>query len=149
MDNQDLTASFEVNESPKQVFDAITNVRGWWSENIEGGTSELNREFTYEVKDLHRCTMRLIEVIPNQKVVWQVLDNYFSFVKDQSEWKDTKIVFEVQERGGKTRVQFTHQGLVPAHECYGICADAWTGYITGSLHDLITTGKGKPNPKKN
>lgn len=149
MDNQDLTASFEVSQNPKQVFDAITNVRGWWSENIEGGTRELNQEFIYEVKDLHRCTMRMTEFVPNQKVVWLVLDNYFSFVKDQSEWKDTKIVFEIQERGGKTRVQFTHQGLVPAHECYGICSDAWTGYITGSLHDLITTGKGKPNPKKN
>ncbi len=28
------------------------------------------------------------------------------------------------------------------------CNDAWTSYIQGSLHSLITTGKGKPNPKE-
>ncbi|GAA3975108.1 SRPBCC family protein [Mucilaginibacter dorajii] len=149
MNNQDLSASIEVKQSPKQAFDAVTNVRGWWSENIEGGTSKLNDEFTYEVKNLHRCTMRLIEVIPNQKIVWLVLDNYFSFVKDQNEWKGTKVIFEISEQNGKTQVHFTHQGLVPGHECYEICSEAWTGYITGSLSDLITAGKGQPNPKEN
>lgn len=149
MNNQDLSASIEVNQSPKQAFDAVTNVRGWWSENIEGGTSKLNDEFTYEVKNLHRCTMRLIEVIPNQKIVWLVLDNYFSFVKDQNEWKGTKVIFEISEQNDKTQVHFTHQGLVPGHECYEICSEAWTGYITNSLRDLITTGKGQPNPKEN
>jgi hypothetical protein len=149
MNNQDLSASIEVNQSPRQAFDAVTNVRGWWSENIEGGTGELNDEFTYEVKDLHRCKMRLIEVIPNQKVVWLVLDNYFSFTQDQTEWLDTKVIFEIAEVDGKTQLHFTHQGLVPGHECYQICSNAWTGYITGSLRDLITTGKGQPNPKEN
>jgi predicted phosphohydrolase len=149
MNNQHLTAAIVVDQGPKQVFDAVTNVRGWWSQNIEGSTSELNHEFTYEVKDLHRCKMRLTEVIPNQKVAWLVLDNYFSFTQDQTEWLDTKVVFEITEVDGKTQLQFTHQGLVQQHECYEICSNAWTGYITGSLRNLITTGKGEPNPKEN
>jgi hypothetical protein len=44
-------------------------------------------------------------------------------------------------------MQFTHEGLVPEHECYSVCQDAWTSYIQGSLKSLITTGKGKPNAK--
>lgn len=40
---------------------------------------------------------------------------------------------------------FTHQGLVPAYECYEICFDAWTKYITKSLRNLIVSGKEQPN----
>lgn len=62
-----------------EVFNAITNVRGWWSEEIEGSTEKVNDEFTYQYNDVHRCKMRLAEVVPGKKVVWQVLDNHFSF----------------------------------------------------------------------
>jgi catechol 2,3-dioxygenase-like lactoylglutathione lyase family enzyme len=37
---------------------------------------------------------------------------------------------------------------VPEHECYGVCANAWGGYIEGSLRDLIETGTGRPNPRE-
>jgi predicted phosphohydrolase len=149
MKEQDLTVTILVDKTAKEAFDAITNVRGWWSEEVNGGTEKLNDEFTYKFRDLHRCTMTLTEVTPNQKVVWLVLDNYFSFTEDQTEWKNTKVIFEISEQGDKTQVRFTHQGLVPQHECYEVCSNAWTGYITGSLYNLITTGKGEPNPKEN
>ena len=54
--------------------------------------------------------MKLIEVVPNKKVVWLVLDNHFNFTEDKSEWKGTKIVFEVLEKGGKTEISFTNEG---------------------------------------
>lgn len=43
---------------------------------------------------------------------------------------------------------FTHEGLVPDYECYGMCSNAWGTYINGSLRRLITTGKGSPNSKE-
>ncbi len=149
MTTPDFNTTFSVDQTPETVFNAINNVRGWWSENIEGGTDKLNDEFTYEVKDDHRCTMKLIEVVPNKKVVWLVLDNYFSFTTDKTEWIGTQIEFEISENNGKTQVHFTHRGLVPSYECYYVCFEAWTGYITGSLRNLIVTGKGAPNLKEN
>jgi hypothetical protein len=86
--------------------------------------------------------MKLIEVVPDKKVVWHVLDNYFKFTKDKSEWKDTKIIFEISRQDNKTQIRFTHQGLVPDYECFEICRDAWTNYIQNSLRSLITTGIG-------
>jgi hypothetical protein len=80
--------------------------------------------------------------------VYQVVDNKFNFVKDTTEWINTKLVFEIAKEGDQTKVKFTHEGLVPEYECYKICEDAWTSYIRGSLQSLITTGKGKPNPKE-
>ncbi|MDP9081955.1 MAG: SRPBCC domain-containing protein [Bacteroidota bacterium] len=144
----DFNTTFSVDETPDEVFNAITNVRGWWSENIEGGTSKLNDVFTYRVKDIHQCTMKLIEVVPAKKVVWLVLDNYFEFTEDKTEWTGTKIAFEISEKDGKTQLHFTHWGLVPAYECYDICLNGWTSYIIGSLRNLITTGKGQPNSKE-
>ncbi|HEY4064218.1 MAG TPA: SRPBCC domain-containing protein [Puia sp.] len=135
-----------VDESPKEVFDAVGNVRGWWSEQVEGDTNKLNDEFMYHFKDVHRCRMKLTEVVPEKKVVWHVLDNYFNFTKDQTEWDDTTVSFEISKKDDKTQLVFTHKGLVPAHECYEICSNAWGTYIKNSLRSLIETGKGQPNP---
>jgi uncharacterized protein YndB with AHSA1/START domain len=148
MKDQNFTATFTVDQSPKQVFDAINNVRGWWSENIEGSTTNLGDQWTYRYKDAHRCTMKITEMAPNKKVVWHVLDNYFNFTQDKTEWKGTDVVFEIAKKGDKTEVRFTHVGLVSAYECYDVCSNAWGSYVNGSLRNLIATGKGKPNPKE-
>ena len=142
-----FTTTIVVDETPEKVFNAITNPRGWWSEEIEGNTNNLNDEFNYHYEDIHRCKIKIIEFIPNEKVVWLVLDNYFKFTKDKSEWTGTKIIFEISEKDNKTQLRFTHQGLVPAYECYDICRDAWSAYIHNSLRSLIITGKGQPNGK--
>jgi hypothetical protein len=145
MNTQDFTTTILVNQTPKEVFDAVTNVRGWWSEEIEGSTDKLNDEFNYHYQDLHACKMKLIEVVPDKKVVWLVMENYFKFTEDKSEWVGNKIIFEITEKDNKTQLQFTQQGLTPAYECFNICRDAWSTYINSSLYNLITTGTGQPN----
>src|ERR1041385_4126079 len=92
--------------------------RKWWSEEIEGSTDKLNAEFRYHYEDVHRCKIKIIEFIPNEKVVWLVFDNYFKFTKDKSEWTGTKIIFKISEKDGKTQLHFTHLGLVPEYECF-------------------------------
>ena len=145
MTTSDFTTTILVEQTPEEVFNAITNVRGWWSEEIEGDTEKLNDEFTYHYEDVHRCQMKLVDVIPNEIVVWRVMDNYFKFTQDKSEWKDNKIIFEIKQEEGKTKLQFTQLGLTSEYECFDICSNAWTHYIRESLFSLITTGKGMPN----
>lgn len=147
MTTTDFTTTLLVAQAPKQVFDAIINVRGWWSEEIEGRTDKPQSEFNYHYEDVHRSKMKIMEWVPNEKIVWLVLDNYFKFTKDKTEWKDTKIIFDISEKEGKTELRFAHLGLVPQYECFEICRDAWTNYIQNSLRSLITTGKGMPNGK--
>jgi hypothetical protein len=104
MNNQNFTTTLLVGQTPEEVFNAINNSRGWWSEEIEGSTDKLNEEFTYHYEDVHRCKMKIIELIPNKKVVWHVLDNYFNFTQDNTEWNDTKIIFEISEKDKKTQI---------------------------------------------
>jgi hypothetical protein len=145
MNTQDFTTTLLVEASPSAVFNAINNVRGWWSEEIEGSTGKLHDEFDYHFEDVHRCKMRIVESVPGKKVVWLVLANYFKFTEDKNEWTGNHIVFEIERQGDKTQVQMTQVGLVPAYECFDICRNAWTTYIQNSLRSLITTGKGQPN----
>lgn len=143
MNDQDFSTTILVDQSPTEVFKAVNNPRAWWSEDIEGSTDILNGEWTYHFGDNHRSKMKIIEMVPDKKVVWLVEANYFAFTKDKTEWTGNKITFEISKQGNKTQLVFTQIGLVPSYECYNVCRDAWTGFIQKSLRNLITTGKGQ------
>ncbi|UPZ15370.1 SRPBCC family protein [Flavobacterium humidisoli] len=145
MSTHDFTTTIIVNQTPDEVFKAIQNVRGWWSEEIEGKTANKGDEFKYHYEDVHRCKIKLIEVIPNQKIVWLIEENYFSFTNDDTEWTNTTAVFDISKENNKTKLTFTHVGLVPEYECFEVCKAGWTNYIENSLKKLIETGEGLPN----
>ncbi len=145
MEDKNYTTSITVKESPAAVFAAINNVRGWWSEDVEGSTGMLGDVWFYHARDLHRSTLKVVEWLPNQRVAWRVLDNHFSFVADKTEWIGTTIAFDIEPVGAGARLTFTHVGLTPDDECYDVCHDAWGTYIRGSLKSLITSGSGQPN----
>ena len=51
MNNQNLTTTVTVDQTPEEAFAAINNVRGWWSGEIEGNTDKLGDEFNRKNKD--------------------------------------------------------------------------------------------------
>src|SRR5262245_42402195 len=63
MSDQNYTTAFLVDQTPEEAFAAINNVRGWWSEEIEGRTDKLG-EFNYHYQDIHRCTIKITELVP-------------------------------------------------------------------------------------
>jgi len=81
MKNQNYSISFAVDQSPEQVVNAINNVRGWWSEEIDGSTDKLGAEFKFHCKDFHRSTQKITELVPGKKVVWNVSDAQLNFVE--------------------------------------------------------------------
>ncbi|SDJ21934.1 Uncharacterized conserved protein YndB, AHSA1/START domain [Frankineae bacterium MT45] len=148
MNSTSFTTSWTVDQSPQEVYDAINNVRGWWSGEIDGGTDSLGDVFTYRYEDIHRSKQQVSELVPGKRVAWRILDGYLSFTEEKSEWTGTEVVFEIAEVDGKTELRFTHVGLVPEFECYQQCFNGWSFYINESLRSLVTTGRGAPNPKE-
>ncbi|MCO4292185.1 SRPBCC domain-containing protein [Solitalea sp. MAHUQ-68] len=148
MKTLDYHMNMTTDASAHEAFESINNVTKWWTDNLEGNSQKLNDEFTVRFfDDLHVSTQKVVEMIPDKKVVWLVSSSQLNFINNKQEWNGTKISFEISEKGGKTQIDFTHQGLIPEIECYNDCSNAWGEYLRDSLLSLINTGKGKPTPK--
>lgn len=146
MQGQDFTSTFTVEQSPADVFAAINDVRRWWTGDIEGESQAVGDECSYRYPGAHFSRQRVSELVPGEKVVWQVTDSLLEGPDDPREWTGTEIPFEIIPEGDRTELRFSHRGLVPAFECYGACSGAWGFYINGSLKHLITTGEGPTPP---
>jgi hypothetical protein len=140
------STSYTVEQSPDEVYAAVLDVRSWWTGEVEGSTDEVGAEFTYRHPPQHHSRQRVTELEPGRRVVWQVTDSHLSFVSVPDEWTGSEIVFDIAAVDGGTELRFTHVGLVPDVECYGACSTGWLHYVSGSLHSLITTGRGLPDP---
>jgi len=145
---KDYSTTIKVNANPQQAFKAVNDVTSWWTENLEGSSKKLNDEFTVRFEEVHVSTQKLVELVPDKKVVWMVTDSRLNFIKDGEEWTGTRISFDILEKEGNTQIRFTHQGLVPDIECFDACSNAWEQYIHHSLKNLINTGEGQPTPKE-
>jgi Activator of Hsp90 ATPase homolog 1-like protein len=143
MQQKSFTTAFTVDQSPKEAFDAIKNVRGWWGGELEGSAENVGDEFIYQYKDLHFSKQKVTELVQEKKVVWLVTESSLNFIKDKKEWNGTKMTFDIAPRGNNTEVRFTHVGLTPDIECYGACSSAWDSIIKESLRSLIVTGNGR------
>ena len=143
MTTTDFTTTLLVDQTPEEVFNAVNKPQNWWSGEIEGSSAKLNDEFTYRYKEFHFSRQRIVEMIPDQKVVWLVTDSRINFTKDINEWTGTKISFEITEKDGKTELRFSHIGLVPEIECFNDCSNAWAQLVHQSLASLITSGEGR------
>ena len=115
----DITMTFTVERTPQEVFDAVNDVRSWWSGSIVGDTDVLGSEWVYAVPDIHFSKFRTTEMTV-ERVTWHVLDSYLSFADDKQEWTGTTVRFDIDTEADGTRLTFTHLGLDDAQEGYTV-----------------------------
>ena len=143
MKKQDFTTTIWVEQTPAEAYNTILDVRAWWSglygESFEGSSEKVGDEFSFLAGGgVHYTKQKLVELVSNEKVVWLVTEANLGFVDKTDEWKETRICFEISQELDKTKIVFTHIGLVPEFECYDSCAPAWTQYIQERLTAVIT-----------
>jgi Activator of Hsp90 ATPase homolog 1-like protein len=147
MKKQDYMSTILVKATTNKAFKSINDVAAWWTENIEGSSEKGNDVFIVHFGEAF-VTMKIVESVPDKRVVWNVTDCYLHWLADKKEWKDTRIVFDISAEGDSTRIEFTHVGLTPQVECYDSCVKGWDQYIKDSLSRLINEGKGLPQRKQ-
>ena len=147
MNEQSYTTTITVEAPPADAYAAINDVRAWWGQDVEGPTDVLGAEFTFRGQDQHRSKIKVAELVPGERVVWHVGDTYLAFVTDQREWVDTTIRFDISPTDTGSMIRFSHVGLLPEHQCFEVCAPAWTFFIVDSLRALINSGVGEPMAK--
>jgi hypothetical protein len=143
MEKREFTCSITANITAKEALEKISQVSEWWVADVEGETKKLNDVFTVHAGTTWKA-FKIIEVVPDKKVVWLVTDCNLPWNTDLTEWKNTKIVWEVSTVNDAAQISFTHVGLAEL-DCAGQCEKAWSSYIKESLFKFITQGKGLPN----
>lgn len=147
MENKNFSLTIQFSKTPKDIYNQINDVSKWWATKefngiIEGHSTNLNDEFVVRFGDVHYSKQKLIEVIPNRKVVWLVIDSKINWIeKDKTEWTNTKIIFEIVSKGNISELHFTHEGLIPKLECYEKCIQGWNMIIKTSLEQSLNKAK--------
>ena len=134
MKNQDFQYSLTTSKKQNEVFAYLLNPKNWWvglfGETIEGNSKDINDEFSFRAGDgVHYSNQKLVELDTDKKINWLVTESNLSFLKNTNEWAGTKIRFDIEQESNRTKITFTHQGLIPQIECYGSCSSAWTQYL--------------------
>lgn len=135
MKKDNYTYSITSSKTPAEIFNVLLDIKQWWNglynEVIKGNSKKLNDEFTFEAGDgIHYTKQKLVELVPDQRIVWLITESRLNFLKDPGEWKDTRLRFDLSKQGDQTKLTFTHEGLMEEIECYDQCSSAWNGYLT-------------------
>ncbi len=140
----DILHRVGIKSSPNEVYQALTmreGLAGWWTDKTKGESKiggALQFRFETNGVDIGGFNMKVLELHPAKRVLWQVLEG-------PAEWIGTKINWELKEEGDYTIVLFKHQDWKEPGEMMHHCSTKW-GVFLLSLKSLLETGKGAPSP---
>ena len=134
------TVEIEIAKSPIDVFDHVIDLPKWWPEEFEGESVKLNTEFVFRTGDGHYSKNKVVEFVPNKKVVWLTTESMRK--TDNYDWTGTKFIFELTPHGSNTLLKFTYDGVVLQHESERL-AQICDITIKELFYNFITYGRTK------
>ena len=142
MDKLDYHVQLEVNTSAEQAIKAISNVLGWWAQEVDGTAKKQGVAFTVHFGKTWG-KFYVSELSPHL-IVWEVTDCYLDLLKDTKEWKGTRLIFRLNDLDDQTVIDITHEGLTPDKECFNDCTNGWNFYFRESLFSYLEKERGLP-----
>jgi hypothetical protein len=134
------TVEIKVAKSPIDVFNHVINLSKWWPEEFKGESIKLNSEFIFTTGDSHYSKNKVVEFVPNKKVVWVTTESIRK--TDNYDWTGTKFIFELTPKGDNTLLKFTYDGVVLENESDRL-VEICDITIKEMFYNFITYGKGK------
>jgi uncharacterized protein YndB with AHSA1/START domain len=129
----------------EDTYKALTTregLAGWWTANTTGESKvggTLNFRFLVDGNDIGGFEMKVLELKPASRVLWEVLDG-------PPEWIGTRISWELKQEGDYAVILFKHLDWKEPVEFMHHCSTKW-GVFLMSLKSLVETGKGAPSPE--
>lgn len=136
----------ELNASVKAAYAALTSgIDKWWTTGSSDG-SEPGSILTTRFGDTYNH-IRVSHLLPGKKVIWEILEHHHAneALTRQDEWTGTRILWILTDvGGGRTRLDFAHEGLIDTMECWDICEAGWDFFLLESLKPYLEEGTGQP-----
>lgn len=136
----DILHAVGIKSSPARAYHALKErqlLAGWWTTDVRGAF-DVGSVIEFHFGTSGRIDMKVIEQVPDRRVVWQVVDG-------PGEWIGSKVSFELKPDGDYTTVFFRHQGWKEPSELMHHCSTKWATFLM-SLKSLVETGTGTPFP---
>jgi uncharacterized protein YndB with AHSA1/START domain len=140
----DIIHRVGIKASSEAVYKALATRDGlaaWWTNDTQGQSEVggvIKFRFNAEGRDIGGFEMKVLELRPAERVLWQVVDG-------PKEWIGTKVHFALKQDGDYSIVLFKHQDWKEPGEFMHHCSTKWAAYLL-SLKALLETGKGAPSP---
>jgi len=142
METLDYKVQIKVNATAEQAVKAISDVPGWWAQEVDGTARKQGDQFKTHFGKTW-AEFRVSE-LSRERIEWAVTDCYFDLLADAKEWKDTRIIFHFSTAGNQTVIDITHEGLTPDKECFNDCTNGWNFYLRESLFNYLEKEQGLP-----
>ena len=141
----DILHRVGIKSSPDRVYEALVTREGlaaWWTKNTQGDSKVGGAlKFRFSAAggaEIGGFDMRVLELHPAKRVLWQVVDG-------PEEWIGTKIDWELKQDGDYVIVLFKHLDWREPVEFMHHCSTKWAMFLM-SLKSLVETGEGTPSP---
>lgn len=140
----DILHRVGIKAAPANVYKTLATPEGvarWWTTETTGDSKAggmIRFRFTDKGRELGVFDMKILELHPDTRVTWQV-------VNGPAEWVGTKIHFELKVEDDFTIVLFRHEGWKEPVEFMYHCSTKWATFLM-SLKSLGETGNGQPSP---
>jgi len=140
----DILHEVGIKASPSEVYKALATREGaanWWANDTRGESKVggvLTFRFTMQGVEKGVIDMKVLELTPNQRVLWEV-------VGGPEEWIGTKVSYDLRQEDAWCLVSFKHEGWAEPVPFMHHCTTKWGSYLM-SLKALVETGKGAANP---
>ncbi len=142
MDKLDYHVQLNVNTTVERAVKAISNVSGWWAQELDGVAEKQGDQFTVHFGKT--WGKFCVSELSRDRIVWAVTDCYLDLLKDPKEWNGTRLIFRLSSEGDQTVIDVTHEGLSPDKECFNDCTKGWNFYFQESLFGYLEKEHGLP-----
>ncbi len=140
----DILHRVGIKSSVDEVYKALATregLAGWWTSDTKGESKVggvIQFRFSAGGAEIGSFHMKVLELDPAKRVLWQVVDG-------PAEWVGTRISWDLKQEGDYSIVLFKHLDWKEPVEFMHHCSTKWAIFLM-SLKSLLETGKGSPEP---